>query len=192
MFGNFLMNVFAGLCSNNFKRILVVFGLLNPKKEFESQNEKNSIVKTSPKLFNVLDVYIDLSEVLLKVKEPIAHLLVESKCHDSFYNQVMLVLESKVTGEWYVFGSRRMAAQGQGEGSRQLEITLNKLQQSKTVISLWAVSSSILHKLGSGLKPWPEIKSTILTLSVAIGNTQEDASLDLIRFPSSTGIAKMV
>lgn len=170
----FVLDIISGFFSNKLGQIIDKL-ILKPKNE-DLKNQKqssfeNSVAEVKHKHFHSFDVYTDLEKILPHVVDPIAHILIEKEPIDSFWNQACLVLESKMTGEWYVFRRGRMAMQGTGGGIRQSEIALKRLKESKAYIAVWTISTVILDKLETGGKLWPEVKASAIPLFSSIGTT---------------------
>ncbi|NNM43146.1 MAG: hypothetical protein HKM07_02240 [Chlamydiae bacterium] len=174
LLSEFGLDIISGWLSNKFGKIIDK-RILKLKKYKDCKNMRkpffeNLALEVKTKLFQTFDVYIDLEKILPRIANPIAHILIEKEAIDSFWNQACLVLESKVTGEWYVFRRGRMAMQGVGGGIRQSEIALKRLKESKAYIAVWAISTAILDEFENGGKLWPEVKISAIPFFSSIGN----------------------
>lgn len=174
---DFGLNVLAGWLANKLDQ---VSDLLSGKQKEENSDAKqqdfqdNPVSEKKTKLFCTFDVYFDLEKILPYLQDPIAHFLIEKE-PSTFWNLACLVVESKSTGEWYVFRRGRMAMQGVGGGIRQSEIALNRLRESKAIIATWAIPKTILDEFEEGIRLWPEVKIGAIPLFSSI-NAEHDNS----------------
>lgn len=122
--------------------------------------------------FEVFDVYLDMKQMLPLIKEPVAHILVETS-PSNFYNLACLVVESKITSEWYVFKRGRMALQGSGGGAAQTKIALEALKKSGASVSAWAIDKETIDKLEHGIILWPSVKTGIVPLMSSVPKGQD-------------------
>jgi hypothetical protein len=135
--------------------------------------ENNSSFVKKTKLFRVFDVYNDLEKILPYLADPIAHIIIEKE-PTTWWNLACLVIESKLTGEWYVFERGRMAMQGTGGGIRQSKIAIERLREAKVFITPWVVPKSILDEFEDGIILWHEVKIKAVPLFSSIGAKEED------------------
>lgn len=169
----FGLNVIAGWLGNQLDK---VFKKADSKNETDKENCKIRLPTQQDgdkhKLFCTFDVFYDLERILSSLFNPVAHILIEKE-PSTFWNLACLVVESKVTEEWYVFRRGRMAMQGMGGGIRQSEIALNILRKYNTIVTAWALPKSILDDFEAGIKLWYEVKASAVPLFASI-NAQED------------------
>ena len=121
--------------------------------------------------FEVFDVYLDMEQMLPLIKEPVAHILVETS-PSNFYNLACLVVESKLTSEWYVFKRGRIALQGSGGGAAQTRIALEALRKSGASVSAWAIDKETIDQLEHGIILWPSVKTGIVPLMASVSKEQ--------------------
>jgi hypothetical protein len=158
----------------------VLASWLGNKIEFLLNNKESSDNKTDIKIdhpgrenknkvgkFRTFDVWLELDDILLEIEEPVGHLIIETS-PTTFYYLTTLVLESRKTGEWYVFRRGRMSFQSTGGGKHQIEILLNKFINRKVAIALWSVEKETLDQFESGELLWHELKQKLIPLRSSV------------------------
>jgi hypothetical protein len=117
----------------------------------------------SSRRFNTFDARHDIERFLSYVQEPIVHLLVEDS-PSTHYNLPGYVLQSNVTGEWFVFSRGRLSLQGTGGGHHNMEAVADILTQKRTTIVGWVIQKEAMDDLERGVLLWPDAKRSIVPL----------------------------
>lgn len=128
---------------------------------------KNTLTEDRPVKFKTLDAWNDLSRILRAVKAPLISVLIEDE-PSTYYRLASLVVESKTTGEWFVFSRGRMSFEGTGGGIRNSEIILNQVKKAGAEIGVWVLPQAQLYLLDNGYDTWPTIKVHAIPLLARI------------------------
>ena len=162
---NFLWNLFTNILSNRVDEAF--FGQereASPVRDDESDpRSEQRPASISPRRFRAFDARYDVERFVLFVQEPIVHLLVEES-PSTHYNLPAYVLESQRTGEWFVFSRGRLALQGSGGGSNNMDSVVEILRSKQTQIVGWVVASHDLDTLEGGSVTWPMVKPNLIPL----------------------------
>lgn len=126
---------------------------------------------TSNKDFRTYDIF-ELENFLSSIVDPIVYIIVEKE-PSTAWNLPCVVLESKQTGEWYVFARERLALQGTGTGFRQAKELIKRLREARVSTTAWAVSKSILDEFEEGILLWDKLRDDLVPLSSSV-NDQKD------------------
>ncbi len=118
---------------------------------------------TSQRRFDIFDARYDIERFLAYVEHPVVHLLVEDQ-PSSAYNLPGYVLESKATGEWFVFGRGRLALEGNGGGYRNMQGVTEILRAKQTKIVGWVIRKSDMDRLEDGQLLWPMARQDLIPL----------------------------
>lgn len=156
----------------------VLASWLGNKIDFLLNNKESSDNKTDIKIelpekenkigkFRTFDVWLELDDILSEIEEPVGHLIIETS-PTTFYHLTALVLESRKTGEWYVFRRGRMSFQSTGGGKHQIETLLDKFVNRKVALALWSVEKEILDQFESGKLLWHELKQKLIPLRSSV------------------------
>ena len=147
---DFGLSVYASWLANNIDELLGV-----RKVDVRPEPIKKDVVDKEPpvRLFETFDVFLDLEKILPNVLNPVAHILVETT-PSNFYNLACMIVESRTTGEWYVFRRGRMAFQGSGGGTSQSKRALSMLRDVGGATVAWAADQKTIENLEKGLILW--------------------------------------
>lgn len=169
------MDPITSLFWDIFKSVLgnradaLFFGKPSPEnldiKSEKSLDPSNVEASAKSRRFKTFDAVYDLEKILQYVDVPIVHLLVEDS-PSTHYNLPGYVLESKSTGEWFVFSRGRLALQGSGGGYKNAEGVFSLLAAKKTTIGAWVVDKKLLDSFENGQTLWPEVKQQAVPLLV--------------------------
>jgi len=171
---DFGLSVLAGWLANRID-------FLKPKGFTTSEQRQELISDTSeeptegsqnanqPRKFKTFDAWNDLDNLLKVVKEPLISILIEDQ-PSTHYRLPSLVLESRVTGEWYVFYRGRMSFEGTGGGIRNSEVILDRLKAANVSVGVWVLDQALLDRLDSGCELWPAIRSQAVPFLAAPSN----------------------
>jgi hypothetical protein len=159
---DFGFSVLASWLANQLEKI---GGNKSPQQNDVTAEDKET--KKTPRLFKTYDVYTESEEIIKSLKDVVAHIVVENS-PSTFYNLALLILESKLTGEWYVFRRGRIAFQGTGGGHQQSERLINLLKRENIPVAAWAGDRNILDSFESGTLLWPELKISLVPLAASI------------------------
>lgn len=119
--------------------------------------------------FKTFDAFHDLRQMINDVDNPLVSILIESS-PSSHYNLVCVVLESTLTGEWFVFSRGRMAFQGGGGGHINSKMIIEDLKQKESPIGVWVYDNNFVDDLENGYVLWPEIKGKGIPLRSLVSN----------------------
>lgn len=132
---------------------------LDANQEFEDVVPK----ETGLAKFKTFDAWTDLSKFLAAVKEPIISVLIEDE-PSTFYRLPAIVLESRLTGEWFVFSRGRMSFQGDGGGMRNSQAILDQVKRAGAAIGVWVLPQKLMSELDNGYETWGNIKPHAIPL----------------------------
>ncbi|WAG21496.1 hypothetical protein DX980_07840 [Burkholderia gladioli] len=171
---DFGLSVLAGWLANRID-------LLKPKSATTSDQTQKFVSEVSeepteysqnanrPRKFKTFDAWNDLDNLLKIVKEPLISILIEDQ-PSTHYRLPSLVLESRVSGEWYVFCRGRMSFEGNGGGIRNSEVILDRLKAANVSVGVWVLDQALLDQLDSGYELWPAIRSQAVPFLAAASN----------------------
>lgn len=123
--------------------------------EPQTKIDKHQIEKV--RKFKTLDAFHDLPKMVNEVHSPLVSILIE-RSPSSHYNLLCVVLESTLTGEWFVFSRGRMAFQGSGGGHINSKNIIQNLQQKNAIFGVWVYDNNFVDDLENGYVLWPAIK----------------------------------
>lgn len=168
--GSLLWNVFQNVLGNRVDAYL--FGGKNATESSvpvhderlpESSVGDETCGPSSQRRFDIFDARYDLERLLAYVEHPVVHLLVEDQ-PSTAYNLPGYVLESKATGEWFVFSRGRLALEGNGGGYRNMQGVTEILRAKQTKIVGWVIRKSDMDRLEGGQLLWPEARQELIPL----------------------------
>lgn len=166
----FLWNVFQNVLGNRVDAYLFDRkGTVEPAMPSSGQSqpklltEEGSIEPTAQRRFETFDARNDIEHLLTYVEQPLVHLLVEDQ-PSTAYNLPGYVLESKVTGEWFVFSRGRLSLEGDGGGHRNMRGVTELLREKQTKIVGWVIQKKDMDRLEGGVLLWPEAKRDLVPL----------------------------
>ena len=113
--------------------------------------------------FKTFDAWNDLSKLLAAVKDPVISVLIEDE-PTTHYRLPSLVLESRSTGEWFVFSRGRMSFEGSGGGIRNSRDILDQVKLTGAAIGVWVLPQRLMSELDSGYETWANIKPHAIPL----------------------------
>jgi len=138
---------------------------------------KNEHLKSRSFSIDFLEDFFDF------IREPVLHVILESDT-TSFYFTVAVIMESSITGEWYVFGIGQLAVQGMGGGSRRFEQLLDVIRKRDPSVAIWCCSNVDMTAIEEGKITWLDLKSRLIPLLSAIRNFSEFKEV-LVRIKTS-------
>jgi hypothetical protein len=167
---NLFWNVFQNVLGNRVdayffggKKVPEPSAPVRDEQRPESYVDDETGGPTSQRRFDIFDARYDIERLLAYVEHPVVHLLVEDQ-PSSAYNLPGYVLESKVTGEWFVFGRGRLALEGNGGGYRNMQGVTEILRAKQTKIVGWVIRKASMDRLESGQLLWPEARQDLIPL----------------------------
>jgi len=113
--------------------------------------------------FRTFDAINDFVHIVPLVDQPVVHLLIESE-PSTFYNLAAFVVESRTTGQWYLFARGRIALEGSGGGKNNLDSLVDQLRSQNTPIAAWVIDHGVLSNFESGIVLWSTVRSSIVPL----------------------------
>lgn len=137
-----------------------------PKDSQETNDDSNHV-----RLYKTYDAYHDLPKMAQELDKPKVSLLIE-RSPSSHYNLITAVLESRSTGEWYVFSRERMAFQGSGGGYNNSDKIITDLKSLDIQIGVWVFNNKIVDGLENGYLLWPEVNKKGIPLRSFIGDEE--------------------
>ena len=139
-------------------------------KELESSSPQIATTNPTPQLaapaiksFRTFDAVHDFGHIIPLVDQPVFHLLIESE-PSTAYNLAAFVVESRSTGQWYLFARGRIALEGSGGGKSNLDSVMSQLRNQSTPIAAWVIDQNMLDKFESGEILWNSVRSSVVPL----------------------------
>lgn len=168
---DFGLSVLAGFLANriDFFKLKGPSSAAQKHEIISNVNEEPSaysINENRPVKFKTFDVWNDLDKLLKIVKEPVIFILIEEQ-PSTHYRLPSLVLESRITGEWYVFRRGRMSFEGNGGGIRNTELILEQLKAANVSVGVWVLNQALLDRLDNGQELWATIRLQIVPFLAA-------------------------
>lgn len=127
--------------------------------------------------FKTFDAWKDLDAILKTVRDPLISILIEDK-PSTFYRLPSMVLESKATGEWFVFSRGRMSFEGSGGGIRNTRDILAQIKTTGAFVGVWVVPQNKLNDLDNGYELWPAIRTQAVPLLAVIAGEHSWAEIE--------------
>ncbi|MGA4604701.1 hypothetical protein [Pseudoalteromonas maricaloris] len=119
---DFISSVVSGVTANGVTRLVEALwggdkAYNLEDKDPENDINKNEVVAESKKLrlFQNFHIKSGFETILNSVDQPIVHFVIEDK-PTTAWHLVTIVVESQVTGQWYVSQRGEMAFEGSGGG----------------------------------------------------------------------------
>lgn len=129
---------------------------------FETETSRELEQKRAAR-FRTFDSTQDLEALLHAVSEPVISILIEDT-PSTFYRLPSMVLESRVTGEWFVFPRMRMSFEGNGGGVRNAQDTFELIKRMDAKVGAWVVPQRVLDDLDNAYIAWSEARSAAVPL----------------------------
>lgn len=164
--GDFGLGVLASWLANKLGAVLEPESQPAPELLPPAQPLKEPKPRSRPariRRFKTFDAYHDLPSLVREVSQPVVSLLIE-RSPSSHYNLMCVVLESAVTGEWFVFDRGRMAFQGTGGGYHNARNIIQALKDANVPIGVWVYDNNYVDDLENGYLLWPEIRGNGIPL----------------------------
>lgn len=115
------------------------------------------------KTFYVFDLASDFEAILKAVNSPVVHIVVEDEPTTAWHLPI-IVVESKVTNEWYVFGKGRLAFEGSGGGLANAKWLVAMLKENNVPVAGWVSPRELTDKLDDGALHWSALKTQMWPL----------------------------
>ncbi len=106
--------------------------------------------------FQTLQALTDFEKILSMVKTPVVHFVIEETPSTAWHLPVV-VMESSVTGEWYVFRKGNLAFEGVAGRSNAMSLTRSLVEKGISIGS-WFTDQASSDLLSEGRVLWPELK----------------------------------
>lgn len=171
-------NIFVSFLSNLFHEKWKKIDEFKTSKELEDQKEAEALLKLiegekkPPKPIPFRSFCISKIEHILSfINNPVVHFVIDNE--PSFYFTVVAIVESPITGEWYVFGNGEIAFQGRGGGYRKCEMLCEILRKRNLTIAIWCTTQILLKELLQGKLTWPLLKPQLFPF-LAVNNQDKD------------------
>lgn len=140
-----------------------------PQSETPQVPAASTTKKSEPvRMFKTYDAVHDLAQVVNFVDNPVLHLLIEDS-PSTHYNLAAIVLESRTTGQWYLFSRGRVALQGSGGGKHNLDAVLDHLKSHSAGIAAWVLDAELLSSFEAGNILWPSVQPNLIPLLSYLG-----------------------
>lgn len=163
----YLVSVFSGVTANGVTRIIeALWGsnvAHNIEEDIQSDNENKSIPEKIVREFQTFHIKSGFESILNFVGDPVVHMVVEDE-PTTAWHLVILVVESRVTGEWYVSKKGEMAFEGSGGGLYVAENIARICRERRVPTAGWVIQKKDSDALSNGQKLWPEVKGSIIPL----------------------------
>lgn len=139
----------------------------NDQKKIDDANDNPEIKRT--RRFKTFDAWNDLGKILKTVRDPLISILIEDE-PSTHYRLPSMVLESRATGEWYVFSRGRMSFEGDGGGIRNSRDILDQVRTAGAAVGVWVVPQGKLDDLDNGYQIWSVIRDQAVPLLAVIAD----------------------
>lgn len=164
---DFISSVFSGVTANTITRVIEsLWGekvALNLTEDAKPENKQIESTKIDERVFQTFHIKNGFEGILNFVSDPIVHMVIEDH-PTTAWHLVVLVVESRTTGEWYVSQKGEMAFEGSGGGLFVAETVVRKCKERRIPVAGWVISREDSDDLSSGKKLWTEIKSSVIPL----------------------------
>jgi hypothetical protein len=174
---SFLIDLFKNILSSRMDHLL--FGRRSEEQGSDAEVvpiiAEESPARNPPagvRRFRTFDATDSLESILRMVEGPVVHLLVEDK-PSTHYRLPGYVLESTVTGEWYVFARGRLALEGVGGGATNMRGVSDLLRERGVRIVGWVIAQADMDALEGGRMVWHEARNTLVPLLSFVSNDDE-------------------
>jgi len=174
---NFSESVFASWLANNLGNL---FPPANTKAlQGDESTKVDDAVPEQPRTpkFKTFDAATDLAKLLAAVKDPVISVLIEDE-PSTFYRLASLVLESRLTGEWFVCSRGRMSFEGNGGGIRNSRDILEQVKHSGAAIGVWVLPQTLLSDLDNGYATWMNVKPHAIPLLARVAQDYSWAEIE--------------
>jgi hypothetical protein len=166
-FDDFGLGVLASMLANKLDRLFKPADHEQPTSQTpELPSPAPTSIPRKPK-FRTFDAWNDLSPLLATVKDPLLSVLIED-APSTHYRLASLVLESRTTGEWFVFSRGRMSFEGTGGGLRNSRDILANVRLAGVAVGVWVLPQSTLNDLDNGYELWPAVRTHAVPLLAVI------------------------
>lgn len=165
---DFLYGASQGVAGNLLTRVVDAFW---PRLGNDSANALKSenmdvvpdeVIKKK-RIFQTFHIKSGLEAVLDATIEPVVHIVLEDT-PTSFHHLVVLVVESRVTGEWFVSSKGEMAFEGTGGGVRVSQLVSRLCSARRIPLAGWVCTQSASDSLSSGEILWPHLRPELVPL----------------------------
>lgn len=149
--GDFGLGVLASLFANKIDSFLKPMKRQPPHLQPEITHSHSIFSPPAPskRKFKTFDAWNDMEKLLKVVNTPLISILIENEPSTN-YRLPSMILESKATGEWFVFSRGRMAFEGMGGGLINSHDIISKIKSANIPIGVWVVERAILDDLDNG------------------------------------------
>lgn len=113
---------------------------------------------------------IDIERILSFVEDPVIHFIIDDV--PKFYFSVAVVIESRITNEWYIIKSGEIAFQGTGGGYNQSKVVCDLLKKYKLPFAIWCSTENLLSQFEYRKLGWTNFKSQLIPF-LSVNNTNE-------------------
>lgn len=127
--------------------------ILTLKRPAAPSSEENPASPTKIRTFAVADA----ERLAACVKEPVLHFVMIGPDAKLAYSGIA-VIESRITGEWFIITSSEFSFQGREGNYRIFERMFQMLDKQQAPIGIWTASQDLLLDLEDGDLPWPQMK----------------------------------
>ena len=164
----YLFGVLTGVSANAVTKVIEALWGGNKayakEEEIEVSEEKSEQKeKEDSRQFQTFHIKTGFESILNFVQEPIVHMVVESE-PTTAWHLVILIVESRVTGEWYVSQKGEMAFEGSGGGLYVAEKVATICRNRRITTAGWVLSKEDSDSLARGIKTWPQLKINTIPL----------------------------
>lgn len=179
--GDFGLSVFASWLANRLDGFLGKQGNHGSEPEPAAPNvgsqpdDAEKILRL--RKFNTFDAWQDLPKLLKVVKDPVISILIEDE-PSTHYRLPSMVLESRATGEWYVFSRGRMSFEGDGGGIRNTRDILDQVKSAGATVGVWVVPQERLDELDSGYEVWANVRPHAVPLLAVISRNHSWSEIE--------------
>lgn len=163
---DYLFGVFTGVTANAVTRVIEALWGSNVAHDLEEDvqsNDENELKSDIEREYQTFHIKSGFESILNFVIDPVVHMLVEDK-PSTAWHLVVLIVESKISGEWYVSQKGEMAFEGSGGGLLVAENIARICRERRIPTAGWVVKKEDSDSLARGEKLWPEVKDKMIPL----------------------------
>lgn len=154
-----------GVAGNLLTRVLDAFWQrVTESKPAELTKEVAAGQTVAPiERFKTFEIRSGFESVLAATPDPVVHILIEDKPTTAWHLAVLIV-ESRVTGEWYVSSKGEMALEGSGGGLAVSKTVASICLSQRIPVAAWVCPQLLSDQLSCGQILWPAHKAELVPL----------------------------
>ncbi|MDC8787210.1 hypothetical protein [Roseateles koreensis] len=170
---DFLYGAAQGVAGNFITRLIDALWPNLPDQQLPEYSEQIHREQVAPaearRLFQTFHIKSGLEAVLNATIDPVVHIVLEDQ-PTTFYHLAVLVVESRVTGEWYVSSKGELSFEGSGGGILVAEKVASMCANRRIPMAGWVCSRGHSDSLAQGEVLWPQVRPELIPLVAYAGN----------------------